>query len=338
VSDDKVKFGAMHRTANPLQPAEFARRAEDLGFDSVWVAETTNNREPNYDVSAALAAAATVTSHVKLGTSVQMAPLHHPAWLARQWSTLDILSGGRTIVGLGVGGEWPVQFELFNIPLTERGKRTDEVIQVMKKLWTEPVANFDGQFYKLDGIIQEPRPVQRPHPPIWVGGRPGGKENRTLRRGGRIDRDDMEQDPTTNWHYKSKKGAVRRAATLADGWMPFYMTPEMYRDSIVQIQEHAAEIGRDISHMEWALTSHWLIRDSFEEALDQRSKMIWYGRDLGRKWGDYEILGDPKTIIPRLEQYVEAGVRHFICGWRCEMDEIPRHIEIIADEVIPYFK
>jgi alkanesulfonate monooxygenase SsuD/methylene tetrahydromethanopterin reductase-like flavin-dependent oxidoreductase (luciferase family) len=329
----------MHRTANPLPPGEFARRAEALGFDSVWMAEAPCNREPNYEAMMALAFAAAATSRVKLGTSVLMTPLHHPAWLAREWATLDVLSGGRAIAGLGVGGEWPIQFELFNIPLTERGKRTNEAIDVMKALWTQPVANYDGQFFKLDGIIQEPRPLQRPYPPIWVGGRPGGKENRTVRRGDRVDRgDEMERDPNTEWRYKSKTAAVRRAARLADGWCPFYVTPEMYRDSVNQIKEAADELGRDISHMEWALTTHWLIRDSYDEAFEIRSSGAWYGRKLGQKVADYELLGDPKTIIRRLEQYVDAGVRHFICGWRCEMNEIPRHIEVIANEVIPYFK
>jgi alkanesulfonate monooxygenase SsuD/methylene tetrahydromethanopterin reductase-like flavin-dependent oxidoreductase (luciferase family) len=101
----EIKFGAFHRTSCPLHPGEFARKAEDLGFDSVWVGEIPCNREACFDAISALSFAAAATTRVRLGTNVVITPLHHPAWLAREWATLDVLSGGRAIPGLGVGGE-----------------------------------------------------------------------------------------------------------------------------------------------------------------------------------------------------------------------------------------
>jgi probable F420-dependent oxidoreductase len=340
---DEIKFGVMFRTSGPLNPSEFATKAEALGYDSVWAAETPCNREPNYDPVVSLSMAAAVTSRVTLGTNVLITPLHHPAWMAKEWASLDALSGGRVRLGLGVGGDaaglGSLQFDLFDIPVNERGKRTNEAIEAMKKLWIEESADFHGEFFDFEGIVMEPRPVQRPHPPIWIGGRPGGHE----------------RGPNGEWRFKSKLGAIQRAAAYGDGWSPFYVSPTQYKDSVEAIKDRADRIGRDVSHMEWGLMTHWIVRDSFEEALKFASEGdvpahvsgagsaeagtgYRYGRELGKRVANYEILGNAKNAIERLEKYVDAGARHFICNYRCPWDEIPAHMELIARDVIPHFR
>ncbi len=340
---DEIKFGIFYRTSGPMQPVELAKRAEELGYDSVWAGETPCNREPNYDPVVSLSMAAAVTTRVQLGTNVLITPLHHPAWLAKQWGSLDALSGGRVLLGLGVGGDaaglGSLQFDLFDVPVHERGRRTNEAIEVMKKLWTEESASYNGEFFKFEDIVMEPRPANKPHPPIWIGGRPGGHE----------------KGPDGRWRFKSVLGAIQRAAAYGDGWSPFYVSPTQYRDSVEAIKDRANQLGRDISHMEWGLMTHWTMRDSFDEALKFASEGdvpahaveagsaetgpgYRYGREIGKRVSNYEILGNTTDAIERIEKYVDAGARHIICNYRCPWDEIPQHMELIARDVIPHFR
>jgi len=318
---ERISFGVFYRIG-PLSPGEFARMAEDLGFDGFWVGELPTNRSPSYDTLTTLSFAAAASSRITIGSLVLLLPLHHPVWVAKQFGTLDILSGGRVILGVGVGGEYPKQFEAVGVPVDERGKRTDEAIEVIRTLWTQEVCSYHGRFFRFEGITMDPKPVQKPHPPIWVGGRPGG----------------IEIGPDGRPRYKSKTGAIRRAARLGDAWCPYYMTPEMYKDSVAQIKAYATELGRDISGMQWALTTFWLVRDSYEEALEEARRIPRYGRDLSDRVARYDILGHPRDIVKRLEQYVDAGVRYFACNWLCKREEVPRQMGIIAKEIIPHFR
>jgi probable F420-dependent oxidoreductase len=317
-----IGFGAFYLTTPDVHPGEFARRIEDLGFDGFWAGESPNNRSAAYDLLTVLPFAAAATSRITVGADVLLTPLHHPAWLAKALGTLDVLSAGRTIATLGVGGEYAKQFDLFGIPVSERGRRTDEAIEVIRELWTKPEADYHGRFFDFEGISMKPKPLQSPHPPLWIGGRPGG----------------VETAPDGQTRYKSKVGAIRRAGTYGDGWCPYYVTPEAYKDSVAAVTDVANKLDRDISTMQWALTTFWLIRDSYDEALDVAKAQKRYGRDLGEGVGRYDLLGNPKDIIRRLEQYIEAGVRYFICNWSCSKDEIPGHLETIARDVIPHFR
>ena len=146
----------------------FTRRVEELGFDGFWSGESPTNREPSLDNFATMCYAAAATNRITIGSNVTLLPLHHPSWIAKQWGTLDTFSNGRSIITIGPGGEYPKQFDAFSQKVEERGKRTDECIEVMKNLWTEPVSNYNGRFYQFEGIVMEPKPLTKPHPPIWV--------------------------------------------------------------------------------------------------------------------------------------------------------------------------
>ena len=318
-----IKFGAFYMRSGALpNPGEFARRLEDLGFDGFWTGESPTNRGPSFDTFTTLCFAAAATSRITVGPDVLLLPLHHPAWVAKQFGTLDVLSGGRLVLAVGVGGEYAKQFEAFGIPVNQRGRRTDEGIEVIKNLWTEAESSYDGRYFQYHGITMEPKPVQQPHPPIWVGGRPGG----------------METGPDGKPRFKSKTGAMLRAAKYADGWDPYYMTPEMYRESVAQIKQFAQELGRDISGMQWALTTFWQMRDTYDEALEVAAGKARYGRDLSSRVSRYDILGNPRDVIKRLETYIDAGVRYFICNWSCAPEEVLTHVETIGKEVIPHFR
>jgi len=177
-------------------PAE-VQALEQLGFDSVWSGEHLLYHGPTLDALIVLAAYAARTERLKVGSSVLLLPLRPPALVAKAAATLDVLSGGRLILGVGVGGEYPPEFEAVGIPLAERGARADEALAILKLLWSGDPASFEGRFYRLPEVRLNPPPAQPGGPPIWVGGR--------------------------SW------AARRRAARLGDGWFPYLVDPEQYR-------------------------------------------------------------------------------------------------------------
>ena len=179
-----VKFGV---SLWPL-PLEQAERVEELGFDSLWTSEHMLFYVPIFDTVTVLAAWAARTKRLLLGTAVMLLPLRHPTVTAKEVASLDIISNGRIILGVGVGGEFAREFVACGVPLNERGPRTNEAIQVMRRLWNESHVNHEGRFFRLEDATMEPKPVQRPGPPIWIAGR--------------------------------SEAAMRRAALLGDGYLP----------------------------------------------------------------------------------------------------------------------
>lgn len=156
--------------------------AEEFGFDSVWVSNHIVIPKPPrpahiddflgdsfYDAVVTLSYLAAETSRIRLGTSCLVAPYRHPLEIAKQFATLDVLSAGRVILGLA-GGWLEPEFQALGIPFKERGKRLEESAQAVVAAWTQDDAEFTGRFYSFSGIRCEPKPVQKPHPPIWLGG------------------------------------------------------------------------------------------------------------------------------------------------------------------------
>ena len=198
-----MKYGlfGLHRgtSAEPDVLAQRARRAEEVGFESLWVGDHIAlpamgdydpAQEPRFEALATLTYLAALTETVKLAVGVIVLPQRQPVLLAKQLATIDVLSGGRLIFGVGAGY---VEQELnaLGVQLSERGARTDEYLDAVKALWDEPTPTFAGRFVAFDGVIGRPRPLQRPHPPIVVGG--------------------------------TSRAAYRRAVTSADGWYGFHL-------------------------------------------------------------------------------------------------------------------
>ncbi len=165
--------------------AAYARRAEELGFDSAWTQEQVLGPWPQLGALETMTFAAACTSRLRIGCSVFVSPLHQPVQLAKSLATLDQLSRGRLEIGFGTGGHGR-PFAAFGIGPDHLVSRFTEGIQVMKACWTEPEATLDGRFWQLKGATMEPKPFQKPYPPLWIGG--------------------------------SAPAAVRRAARVADGF------------------------------------------------------------------------------------------------------------------------
>ena len=231
-----MEFGLHLPHVGPLATREgitaFAQLVEKLGFDALWVSDhivvprSVDSRYPysrdgsfpvSPDVSlmepiATLLFAAAVTERVKLGTTVLVLPMRNPIVTAKQLASLDVLSNGRLILGVGTGwmGE---EFQMLGVPFKRRGARTNEYIRLLKALWTEENPSFEGEFWQIKNVGFNPKPLQQPHPPIWTGGH--------------------------------SAPALRRAGRLSDGWHAVGVSPDTLREQFQEVQRHAEEAGRD---------------------------------------------------------------------------------------------
>ncbi len=209
-----------------LGAAETASQAlwmEELGYEYLSAGEHFMRGNPPGATDAALpllAVAAGATKRIRLLSSVLLAPFYHPVMLAKLAATLDIASSGRLTLGVGVGGEFPVEFQAAGLDVKQRGRRTDECLSVVRRLWTEEHVTHQGRHFSLEDVTLNPAPTQQPHPPIWVAGR--------------------------------REAAMKRAARYGDGWLPYFYTPDRYRDSVSRISQLAVEAGRDLSGFQWA--------------------------------------------------------------------------------------
>ncbi len=180
--------------AEPDTAIRAARAAEAAGFESVWTGEHVvlpSPRVPPSPVppefpmlhpSTALAFVAAATQTLRLGTGIVILPQRNPVVLAKELASVDVLSGGRLIFGVGVGYLKP-EFDALGVSFRDKGARTDEYIDAIRALWTQPAPSFKGRFVSFEGIDAQPRPVQRPHPPVVIGGMSEGAFARAVRRG-----------------------------------------------------------------------------------------------------------------------------------------------------------
>lgn len=227
-----MKFGLfginVGACADPETATAVARAAEDAGFDSVWTGEHVVLPDPQVppspsapdnpmlDPAVALSFIAARTERIRLGTGIIILPQRNPVVLAKELASLDVLSGGRLIFGLGVGYLQP-EFDALGVPFAERGPRATEYVEAIRALWTQPNPEYKGQFVQFGGIQAQPRPVQKPHPPIIMGA--------------------------------NSPPAFRRTVRLGNGWFGFALDVEAAERSIAALREaerscdRAAELG-----------------------------------------------------------------------------------------------
>ena len=221
----ELRFGA----TMPLGGRETvwqARWLEGLGFDYLAVGEhfiRGNPPSPSYAALPLLGVAAGATERIRLLSSVLLAPFYHPTVLAKLATTLDVASDGRLTLGVGIGGEFPVEFKAAGLNVKHRGRQTDECLEVLRKLWTEECVTHKGRHFQLDNVTLSPRSVQDPHPPVWVAGR--------------------------------RDAAMVRAARFGDGWLPYFYSPERYQESLEKITAIASQDGRDMSRFPMGILS-----------------------------------------------------------------------------------
>ena len=301
-----IEFGVALTSVKGV--AEFARCAEQLGYDYLTCGEHVMFHGPVSNSLIALSVAAGAAEKLKLMSSIVLLPLYNPVMLAKQASVLDVASGGRYHLGVGIGGEFPKEFEAIGVPVKQRGSRSNEALEVINRLWTEKNVTFEGRYTRFSGVTLEPAPVQKPRPPIWVAGR--------------------------------KEPAMLRAAKYADGWLPYMYTPEMLRESLAKIDAFGRAAGRDMSGFRPGLFIFASVYPDRKEAEEVAARSLGknYAQDFSKIAGRYVLYGTPEDCRRRLLEYVDAGARSVMFSWACRHDDIERNMETIAKEVIPAFR
>ena len=303
----ELKFG-VHYPGGSGKPdiRDFAERCEALGLHSLWFRESALGGDPFVPLAAAAA-----SCELLLGTAVVVLPFRNPVLTARTVASLDQLSGGRLLLGVGVGGERRREFAAYDIPVGQRGQRADESLQLMLRLWQESDVSFDGQFYKGQGVSLAIKPVQAPHPPLWIGGRLGGR--------GRY-----------------RDAALRRLARFGNGWLPYLVTPEQYAAGLERLSLYLSQAGRTDASITRALQVNIAIYASRAEALQviREGSARAYGLSV-EQLEQYYAFGHAEDVANRLAEFAATGVEHFVFQWACRREDISNNLDELCEAVLP---
>jgi probable F420-dependent oxidoreductase len=315
-------FALGPRTASLQTMGAYLRRAEDLGFESAVTIDHLLLTPPAYactwlEAMTTLAALAGVTRTIRLGTMVLVLPLRSPVYFAKEWATLDVLTGGRTILGLGVGWH-EEEFALMGVPYRERGPRTSEAIEVLKALWASDDVTYQGKYYQFRNLTIDPKPVQAPHPPIWIG---GGTQPSEKVYGQTV----PNIDPV-----------LRRIARYADTWVPHSSaTPSMVKDDWAKVRRFAREYGRDPARIGRVYSNFlWVLKPGEKPETAAPHFKVYSGMDL-EYWRTYYLLGTAQEVADRISARIAAldgGVDQIVLN---PLDWSLEQLELIAGEVLP---
>ncbi|MBT4686511.1 MAG: LLM class flavin-dependent oxidoreductase [Rhodospirillaceae bacterium] len=303
---NNIRFGTALRS--PYNVAQLSRQIEDLGYDVLGCGEHVSFYGDTANGFVSLSVAAGATQHIQLMSTITLVPLYPAALLAKMGAALDVASGGRYSLGVGVGGEFANEFEACGVPINERGARTDDALEVITRTWTATDVTYDGRFTKLENFSLKPLPIQKPRPPIWVSGR--------------------------------SDAAMRRAAKYADGWLPYMYTPEQLADSITKIRAYGEDLGRDMSDFTFGMYVFTAINEDndlgVKYAADRLS--VQYSQDFSQLVHKFALAGDPDHCQARLQEYVDAGASLVFVSSACPDDYIDRNLQMISSDLIPNFR
>jgi probable F420-dependent oxidoreductase len=279
---------------------EFLARAEALGIQSAWVVEQILGSIRSLEPVALLTYAAACTERLRLGSAVLLTALRSPVHLAKSLATLDHLSGGRLTVGVGLGGN-PRIYPAFGLHAARRAARFAEGLRLMKRLWTEERVTFEGEFFRLQSASMEPKPRQKPHPPLWFGG-----------------------------HHPN---ALRRAVELGDGFIGAgSVSTATFLDEVKLLRGLLEEAGRDPAT--FPLGKRVYIAIDRDRARAERRLAEWFGAFYGKPElaAEVAVWGDAGECVDRLAEIVAAGVGFLMLNPVFDESE---HLEQFASRIAP---
>jgi probable F420-dependent oxidoreductase len=296
-----ISFGMSlpHRSPDALDMAAVrtvAQRSEALGFKDLWVTENTIDDAYSFDPIAVLSYAGALTSRIGLGASVVVLPLRQPFHVAQSYGTLDYLTGGRAILGVGLGRT--DHYRDFGVPTERRVTRFLEEVALIKALWTQDQVKYEGQLYHFEGRIAL-KPVQQPHPPIWLGG--------------------------------GHPDAIRRAAHVGDGWMGAGgQSTAGFKGSVPLLRSELDKTGKDPAAYPISKRVFMSVNDRAEVA---RAEVVrWFGEVYHNAAAadSNGIYGTPEQVRERLEELVDAGANHLLLNPVARYEE---QVEALASVV-----
>ena len=302
---ERIKVGLLIPTAFAGQPpslrefTDFFRRADDAGLHSLWVIYRVFHENPVFDPLTILACAATVTNRIRLGTGVFLLVLRNPVLAAKAAATLDYLSGGRLTLGVSLEGR-DHEFQGLGVSIKERVGRFREALTLMRKLWSEDKVTFDGRYNHVEGVTVEPKPVQKPHIPIIMGG--------------------------------SNEAVLKRTGELADGWIAGGGgDPQTVSERWQKIRDYARAAGRDPEELDSAKLMYTYVDDNRDAAREKLTAFThaYYGRfDVEQNC----VFGPAQEYVAKIQGFIDAGIKTVVLGppWP-DVVQVQR----IAEQVAP---
>lgn len=290
--------------AGPLQVPflqQFLKRTEALGYDSVWTQEQILSDAPILEPVTVMTYAAALTSKVRIGSSVLLTVIRNPVQLAKSLSTLDHLSQGRITIGVGIGGPH-MQESVFGPYTGKRSRRFVEGLQVMKALWTQPLATFKGEHWQFENVAMEPKPLQKPHIPLWFGARtPIG---------------------------------LKRAVRHADGWMGAGSSSSAdFVQHVALLRQYCDELKRDLATL--PLSKRVYVAIDNDKARAERRLHEWFAMRYknAEMAVQVSLWGSRAEVTDKLGELVKAGAQHLMLN--PVFDEM-EHLEQLAQDVMPH--
>jgi probable F420-dependent oxidoreductase len=337
----KVSFGIRVPNSGPLaSPAsivEVAREAETLGYDSIWVhdhltwteeihrthissgsddSQTGNDSPDFYEPMTALAYLAGLLGSVRLGVACLVVPCRNPLLAAKQIASLDVFCNGRLDIGLGIGSPSTLksrEYEVLGVNRKLRGKIADDYIRAMKTIWTSQPSSYEGKFVTFKDAEICPKPYQKPHPPLWIGG----------------------------W----TEAAIKRTAAFGDGWLPAWLLPEDIGKKFRELKKLAAALGRNPDTIHLGIEVYGCIDEDSKRARENGLGTLAIGRSTFERFmtvdqlSEVSLIGSPEEIRRMVGAYTDAGVSHFEIKFI--YPTLKRHSEMLqlfAREILPAFR
>jgi probable F420-dependent oxidoreductase len=287
----------------PKDICRYAELAEDLGIDSIWLSDRVTSSQPHLDITCIMALIAARTQRIKMGPSVLTLPARDPVLVAREYATLDYLSGGkrRVIMAVGLGND-PRDCLAVGVPKEERGARMEEGVAVLRKLWSESKVTHQGRFYRFENVTIEPRPAGGPLA-VWIGGRT-----------------DI---------------ALRRVARYGDGWFPSFISADEFRDGMRKLVDYGAERQRTIDPGEAGVLLFTHITEDSELAktiLDLAGAAV---KETPERLAERSLVGPLELCAERIRAYVAAGCTKFVLFPLVAPDQLLPQIELYGRKLIP---
>ncbi len=299
-------FTAAPQMPDATQLIDYAVSMEELGFESVWVWDHillgTEPCFPIIDALTLLTAIAARTSEIKLGTGILILPVRNPVLLAKQLASIDQISNGRLTMGMAAGW-YKREFDALGVDFKGRGKIMEQNLDILNRLWTEDSVTLDSPPYNLREAVLSPKPLQKPRPPILIGGY--------------VDR------------------VLKRTGVKGDGWLTYFYTPEGFTKSWIKVKQYAEEAGRDPETLIAANQLPIMVGKSkaeVKEPMEHWLKTEWDFASWSDSTMDSAIMGSADECVEQLQTHIDAGCHKLIfVPYKYDMDQV----NIIAKEIIP---
>ncbi|TWT11768.1 LLM class flavin-dependent oxidoreductase [Reyranella sp. CPCC 100927] len=273
---------------------------EHGGIDSLWQTDRVVSRQPILECMTAIAALAGRTRRLKFGVNVISVALRDPVLVAKQCATIDVLSDGRLLPAFGIGSPLAPEWKTLNVDTRTRGRRTDEGLEIIQRLWREDSVDFAGTYYRLSGASIAPKPVQADLP-LWIGG--------------------------------ASEAAIRRTARIGTGWQAGGETPDDAARVVAAIKAAATDAGRSIDADHYGAGFPFYFGDAGDRIVTEA--MAAYEKRTGRDAKRYFALGDADAILARIAEYVDAGISKFILRPMGAGDDMLAQTRQLIDAVLP---